>query len=141
MSPSVLRCRILAPYVPLRTKCSESVPTADRSVGNRFVPLTKLLKCPISDISSSGEAFARYVRICCIRRSLKNAGTWRGLSEPSVRCAFHGARAYRRIQHILTYRTKASPDELFQFYFMNFPTTPVSPLYMPGKIPFVSSAL
>ena len=24
----------------------------------------------------------------CVRRSLKNAGTWRGTFEPSVRCAF-----------------------------------------------------
>ena len=38
VSPSVLRCRILAPYVPLRTRCSVSVPAADRSVGIRFIP-------------------------------------------------------------------------------------------------------
>ena len=44
VSPSVLRCRTLAPYVPLRTKCSESVPSADRSVDNRFVLLTEVCK-------------------------------------------------------------------------------------------------
>ena len=32
VSPSVLRCRILAPYVPLRTRCSESVPVTDRVI-------------------------------------------------------------------------------------------------------------
>ena len=42
VSPSVLRCRILAPYVPLRTKCSESVPAADRSME----PLLIRLKAP-----------------------------------------------------------------------------------------------
>ena len=36
-SPSVLRHRILVPYVPLRTRCSASVPAADRSVGIRFI--------------------------------------------------------------------------------------------------------
>ena len=32
VSPSVLRCRVLAPYVPLRTRCSESVPVTDRFI-------------------------------------------------------------------------------------------------------------
>ena len=40
-SPSVLRRRVLAPYVPLRTRCSESVPATDRFVGTRFVLLTE----------------------------------------------------------------------------------------------------
>ena len=41
VSPSVLRCRIVAPYVPLRTKCSESVPTADRFVNDRVILMTE----------------------------------------------------------------------------------------------------
>ena len=44
LSPSVLRCRIVAPYVPLRTKCSESVPTADRFVNDRVILLTEFCK-------------------------------------------------------------------------------------------------
>ena len=34
MRPSVLRCRTLAPYVPLRAECSESVPALEYYVGH-----------------------------------------------------------------------------------------------------------
>ena len=37
-SPSVLRHRILVPYVPLRTRCSESVPATDKAICTGFIP-------------------------------------------------------------------------------------------------------
>ena len=44
VSPSILRCRILAPYVPLRTKCSESVPAAGRSISAGSASQTEFCK-------------------------------------------------------------------------------------------------
>ena len=45
VSPSVLRCRILAPYVPLRTRCSESVPVTDRFISIGSTLRTEFRNC------------------------------------------------------------------------------------------------
>ena len=42
-SPSVLRRRVLAPYVPLRTRCSESAPATDRLISTGSIPRAESL--------------------------------------------------------------------------------------------------
>ena len=72
VSPSVLRCSTVAPYVPLRTKCSESVPADDRSVGNRFVLMTEDTSVYLMKIMRSEESKTMKILVInCGSSSLK----------------------------------------------------------------------
>ncbi len=65
MEPLVLRCRILAPYVPLRATSSESVPSVDIVyIVQRSVTKTEFRNCLIIII---GDCETPYLKIVNLR--------------------------------------------------------------------------
>ena len=62
MEPLVLRCRILAPYVPLRATSSKSVPGVDIVyIAQRSVTKTEFRNCLLELINLKGAGIYEYI--------------------------------------------------------------------------------